>query len=286
MKQCPKCGRQWPDKGRFCPADGTPLQEEARAEPAIAAGGKTCPRCGRTWPAGGRFCPVDGTALGPAGAPTAPPPAAKTCPACGKVWPARGRFCPVDGTPLVGEAGTLDPRRALEEQQAEEARWDAQARKVAEARRVALEQRAARAKPATEPLPEPKPGPEPPLKPGPRADELRTSATVMLELPKDLSTLRPSTAPREAKSKKKFSETQWFLKSVHPEELEEVGTGDDLEAATRQYEGTRPVDTRLREKFSLADTFRHHDPKVDEPRESGDAFLNLDEKKKPGKKKP
>lgn len=34
MKHCPKCNREWPDTGKFCPMDGTPLEdvEEAKEE--------------------------------------------------------------------------------------------------------------------------------------------------------------------------------------------------------------------------------------------------------------
>ena len=37
MKVCPKCGRQWPDKAKFCPVDGTPLKrkEESAASPPV-----------------------------------------------------------------------------------------------------------------------------------------------------------------------------------------------------------------------------------------------------------
>lgn len=27
MKHCPKCKREWPDTGKFCPMDGTPLED-------------------------------------------------------------------------------------------------------------------------------------------------------------------------------------------------------------------------------------------------------------------
>jgi len=28
MKYCPKCKTEWPDKGKFCPKDGTPLRDK------------------------------------------------------------------------------------------------------------------------------------------------------------------------------------------------------------------------------------------------------------------
>lgn len=278
MKRCPTCGRQWPDKGRFCPVDGTELQAEQPAEPQPALPAKLCPACGRTWPAKGRFCPIDGTAL--RDVTPAPTPNAKTCPKCGHQWPAKGRFCPVDGAALLEPSVAPDPRPAVDEHAAEEARWEAAAQKVREARRVALAEQAERTKQAAK---------------AKQARDLlqvdgqglRDSATVMIELPLDLDTLRPSAAPREAKQQKKFSDTQWFLKSVRPEELVEVGAGDDLEVASRDYEGAKPVDTGLREKFSLSDTYRHHVPKGGKPKASGDAFLNLDKKSgAKAKKKP
>ena len=33
MKICPKCGRRWPDKAKFCPVDGTTLEPENKEEP-------------------------------------------------------------------------------------------------------------------------------------------------------------------------------------------------------------------------------------------------------------
>lgn len=32
MKICPKCKKQWPDTGKFCPMDGTPLVQEGDDE--------------------------------------------------------------------------------------------------------------------------------------------------------------------------------------------------------------------------------------------------------------
>lgn len=34
MKSCPKCKRSWPDTGKFCPMDGTPLVAAVEEEPA------------------------------------------------------------------------------------------------------------------------------------------------------------------------------------------------------------------------------------------------------------
>lgn len=36
MKVCPRCGRTWPDTGRFCPMDGTGLVAQAEAAPQPA----------------------------------------------------------------------------------------------------------------------------------------------------------------------------------------------------------------------------------------------------------
>lgn len=32
MKVCPKCGKKWPETGKFCPMDGTPLVSEVEDE--------------------------------------------------------------------------------------------------------------------------------------------------------------------------------------------------------------------------------------------------------------
>lgn len=36
MKLCPKCGKKWPDTGKFCPMDGTPLVAEQDEEDSSA----------------------------------------------------------------------------------------------------------------------------------------------------------------------------------------------------------------------------------------------------------
>jgi len=57
MKVCPRCGRTWPDSGRFCPMDGAglvpqaeaappPGPPEAPAAPAAGAAPGTAPRKG------------------------------------------------------------------------------------------------------------------------------------------------------------------------------------------------------------------------------------------------
>lgn len=35
MKVCPKCGKKWPQTGKFCPMDGTPLVAEVEEEPDV-----------------------------------------------------------------------------------------------------------------------------------------------------------------------------------------------------------------------------------------------------------
>lgn len=150
----------------------------------------------------------------------------KLCPKCGRKWPDTGKFCPFDGASLQ------------EEKRAETA-------------------------------------------------DIRTSATVMLEVPKDLGDLMklkgPSAppAPEPASKKKQFSETQWFMKSIKPEELEEITTQDDTDVATEQYVKKEELKTEVRKKFSLADSFRKHKPAAPvEKKAEGDAFLNLDRKQR------
>jgi len=145
----------------------------------------------------------------------------KLCPKCGRKWPDSGKFCPFDGASLQ------------EEKRAETAVAD-----------------------------------------------IRTSATVVMEVPKDLADLKKASAPQEPASKKKqFSETQWFMKSIKPEELEEITSHDDGDLATEQYVKKEELKTEVRKKFSLADSFRKHKPAVPaEKKADGDAFLNLDRK--------
>jgi len=195
----------------------------------------------------------------------------------------------VDGTALVDDRGPAATAPATTaEPPDEEARGETEAQKViaarraaverreAEVRRAGLESREAEAKRAKEIA-----AAAPPVAPA----AVCTSASDTAEEPLDLDRTYGATAPRAAPNeKKKFSETQWFMKSIKPEELEEVGAGDDLEASTRRYEGTTPVEDSVREKFSLADAFRHHAAKGRKPT-GGEAFLNLDEKQKARAKK-
>jgi hypothetical protein len=143
----------------------------------------------------------------------------KLCPKCGRKWPDTGKFCPFDGA-------------SLEEEK--------------------------RAEPT----------------------DIRTSATVVMEVPKDLAALKKSTgasASEPASKKKQFSETQWFMKSIKPEDLEEITSHDDGDIATEQYVKKEEIKTEVRKKFSLSDTFRKHTP-AEKKKAEGDAFLNLDRK--------
>jgi len=146
----------------------------------------------------------------------------KLCPKCGRKWPDTGKFCPFDGA-------------SLEEEK--------------------------RAEPT----------------------DIRTSATMVMEVPKDLGDLKKklSSAPAEpAKPKKAFSETQWFMKSIKPEDLEEITSRDDTDIATEQYVKKEEIKTEVRQKFSLADAFRKHSPSKAAKKADGDAFLNLDRKQR------
>jgi hypothetical protein len=147
----------------------------------------------------------------------------KQCPKCGRKWPDTGKFCPFDGS-------------ALEEQQKPKA-----------------------AEPA-----------------------IRTSATVVMEAPKDIEALKAKIdGPQPAGKKQSFSETQWFMKGITPEDLEELDVDSDLEAAGEKYKKDENLETGVREKFSLAEDFVQHEKKEKGGwRSIGDAFLGLARRRK------
>lgn len=95
------------------------------------------------------------------------------------------------------------------------------------------------------------------------ADAIRTSKTVVIESAADLDALRKAGAgiskPKKKKAKKPdFSETQWFMKGITPEDLEDIDADTaDLDEATKRYE-RQNIATTERAGFSLADDFRHH----------------------------
>lgn len=68
---CPTCERSFGDETRFCPFDGTTLEEVTggpldAAAPAVATGRareRVCPECGRHYPEDVLFCGVDGARL-------------------------------------------------------------------------------------------------------------------------------------------------------------------------------------------------------------------------------
>lgn len=147
----------------------------------------------------------------------------KQCPKCGRKWPDTGKFCPFDGS-------------ALEEQQ----------------------------------------------KPQAAEPSMRTSATVVMEAPKGIDILQSKAAGAKPKAKAKgFSETQWFMKGITPEDLEELDVDSDLEAAGEKYKKDENLATGVREKFSLAEDFVQHEKKEKGGwRSIGDAFLGLARRKK------
>jgi len=116
----------------------------------------------------------------------------------------------------------------------------------------------------------------------PEPESIRTSATVIMEAPKDIEALKSKLSKAdEAKKKKQFSETQWYMKGITPEDHEELTADGDVEAATEKYEKKEDLDTGVRKQFSLADTFRRHKgAKEEKQKKASDAFLALSKKEK------
>jgi hypothetical protein len=152
----------------------------------------------------------------------------KECPKCKRKWPDTGKFCPFDGTPLAEHQKPAEP------------------------------------------------------------ESLQSSKTQMIEVPADIAALKGKLGTAEAakKPKKGFSETQWFMKALNPEDLEEVNPDSDLESATKKYEKTTEVATEVRKKFSLSETFRGHKKEPKDPAKSGGGFFSLGRKDKKKAEKP
>lgn len=96
MKVCPKCGKKWPETGKFCPMDGTPLvaevtDDEPDSRPTRALGPEELPADVVKEP--------PARATPPVAEPAAPPPEAQTRP--------RPRGSP----PPAEEAGPPEPDR-------------------------------------------------------------------------------------------------------------------------------------------------------------------------------
>jgi hypothetical protein len=119
-------------------------------------------------------------------------------------------------------------------------------------------------------------------KPETKKPSMQTSATVVMEAPKDIDILKGQLGGPKAKAKKKsFSETQWFMKGVTPEDLEELDVDSDLEAAEEKYKKDDNLSTGVREKFSLAEDFVQHEKQEKRGwRSIGDAFLGLARRRK------
>ena len=62
MRECPQCGREFPDSVKFCPADATTLRAETESSRPV----HKCPKCGGVYPTSARFCPRDGAVIGTA----------------------------------------------------------------------------------------------------------------------------------------------------------------------------------------------------------------------------
>ncbi len=86
MKVCPKCGKKWPEVGKFCPMDGTPLVSEVEdddpdSHPTRVLGPEELPADAAGKPPAGPTPPVARPVPEPPVAPTPPPPHRSPTPA-------------------------------------------------------------------------------------------------------------------------------------------------------------------------------------------------------------